>query len=462
MTDKELDTLFKQKLNGYEEPVEEGLWSAVEASLDKGAVTPLPHKTDPVPAEAGAGLKSGSRRLIRRLAYCACAAAALVAVYFLFEPNSQPYIRQADDIAILDENPSEPEKQPIERTNPEENPDVNLAARFDKNPEAEKSGRTATFGAITNAGTANAAAKDTSAEGDNTKNANRVQPDIATPLIAAQISENKTAAGQSDSTNKAEKATDVAEKTTLTKNVTGNNTRSGEYMAELGLQGDWSDPDENVTYRKDPKSYTMALASNIISGSNVSVSSQYLNSMASASSAYANANMQEMEIISEAKYSLPLNLGLQAQVKVNSYLSVGVGINYTLLQSKYDGLINKKFHNIKQSLHYIGIPVNVYFTLMDKKGFYFYANLGGVIEKGVRASYKVTSYDGFRNTHAGIDGFQYSANAGIGIEYRFIKEMGLYLEPNLVYYFNSDIPASIRTDQPLQVKAEIGFRFHFK
>ena len=107
--------------------------------------------------------------------------------------------------------------------------------------------------------------------------------------------------------------------------------------------------------------------------------------------------------------------------------------------------------------------MNLYFTIFEKEKLRFYANAGGAIEKGVRASYKITSYDGTsRETKAKIDGFQYSANAGLGLEYRFSEPVGLYLEPNVVYFFDSNIPASIRTDQPLQIKAEIGFRFHLK
>ena len=77
------------------------------------------------------------------------------------------------------------------------------------------------------------------------------------------------------------------------------------------------------------------------------------------------------------------------------------------------------------------------------------------------AVYRLSSYDVVEHRESvNMKGFQYSANMGFGMEYKFIPEIGLYLEPNIVYYFNSDTPASIRTDQPLQIKAEVGFRFH--
>ena len=148
-------------------------------------------------------------------------------------------------------------------------------------------------------------------------------------------------------------------------------------------------------------------------------------------------------------------------MRLNTLLSVGVGVNYTLLKSKYEALINKKYYRLKQHLHYVGVPINLYFRLIDKSNFYLYANLGGSFEKGISASYKISSYDtAVYELDGDMGGIQYSGNIGFGMEYKFIPQMGIYLEPNLVYYFNSEMPASIRTDQPLQVKAEIGLRFH--
>lgn len=228
---------------------------------------------------------------------------------------------------------------------------------------------------------------------------------------------------------------------------------------------DWESEQTNemTDWNHGRKEYSLSLFSNVVSRNNISVSRQYLSIMAVSGISHSGSDLQTMEIISEAKYSLPINIGLQAQVKVNRNFAVGLGLSYTWLRSKYDGLVNRKYYRIKQSLHYIGVPVNAYFTLVDKNNFYCYVNVGGAVEKGVRASYKLLSYDGTsRGTDAGIDGFQYSANAGFGLEYRFVEQFGLYLEPNIIYYFDSNVPASIRTDQPLQVKAEIGFRFHLK
>lgn len=213
--------------------------------------------------------------------------------------------------------------------------------------------------------------------------------------------------------------------------------------------------------KKHVSNYTLAVASNITSGNSMEVSGNMARkSYMSPSYTGGNGKIPVMEQVSDTKYSLPLNIGLQLQIRLNQALSVGAGISYTMLRSKYDCLIDKKMHSARQTLHYVGIPVNVYGTILQRKGFSVYANLGGAVEKGVRASYSLKSYDRTTEYGTSIDGVQFSVNFGFGVEYRFVRQFGFYIEPNAVYFFNSKIPNSIRTDQPFQLKAEVGFRLH--
>lgn len=172
-----------------------------------------------------------------------------------------------------------------------------------------------------------------------------------------------------------------------------------------------------------------------------------------------------IEQVSGVSYSLPLNFALGVNYKINNYLSVGTGISYSYLHSKYDGRINMTNYSIKQSVHYVGIPVNLYVNLGSTGNLDFYAATGGTIEKGFRADYQMTSFDGKSSSSDGtVKGVQFSVKASAGMEYRFgqSKSVGIYIEPAMVYYFDSKIPASIRTDQPLQIEAQAGVRFHLK
>lgn len=207
------------------------------------------------------------------------------------------------------------------------------------------------------------------------------------------------------------------------------------------------------------KRRALAVTSNVRPGSSAAVASSYMR--ASAAGAEGISGSWSIEQISDTRYSLPLNVGVQVQFPVGENMAIGVGVDYTMLGSSYNCLINKKNYEVEQTLHYIGVPINVYGIMAERNRFSFYLNAGIAIEKGIRAVYDLKSYSGTTHSSSDISGLEFSANAGMGVEYRIIDIMGLYFEPNLVYYPNSDVPRSIRTDQPLQVNAELGFRFRF-
>lgn len=211
--------------------------------------------------------------------------------------------------------------------------------------------------------------------------------------------------------------------------------------------------------RSKERNYSVSLMTNVMPGTSATVTNGIM--MASAAGAAGISQSATIEQVSDTRYSLPLNLGVQFQFGVAENLAIGVGLNYTMLRSKYDCLINKKMYNVKQTLHYIGLPVNLYGLIVDKNNFRFYVNAGLLAEKGLRAYYELDSYNSSEKEESSISGILFSINAGLGVEYMMGNTVGLYFEPNLVYFFNSDVPRSIRTDQPLQIKAELGCRFHF-
>lgn len=246
---------------------------------------------------------------------------------------------------------------------------------------------------------------------------------------------------------KADNPADAGEKENVKEDTAADRNLEG-YLAALEDEGG-----------NGGRKYSVAFSSGVIPGSSASVSGSTIK--ASSAGAGAISQNYSIEQISDTRYSLPLNLGIQFQFALKENLAVGVGVNYTLLRSRYDCLINKKQFEVTQTLHYVGVPVNVYGLISERNRFSFYVNAGAMFEKGIRAVYDLKSYNQKEHSTLSISGVDVSVNAGLGVEYRPGNLVGLYFEPNLVYFFNSDVPRSIRTDQPLQVKAELGCRFHF-
>lgn len=455
MKNKDIDNIFRDKLAGLETPVDGDLWAAIEKSLDSSVEAPVP-----VAANRSGAIHWNWRKALRYGA----SVAAIVLVALLLWPERSLYQEEAQKTPVL---ASESEENVI----PVQEVEVagtgagaagisvesvgKMVAVADGDKVAAEVGKVAA-----NAGTAADGASDAgkTVAAVETESAEELKAK-STETLQAKSVQAVGAKGEEVLENENAHATEAQNvDMTAYKAEQQSVAAIGESGAEYAERTDRRVRMESVREGKR-RTYTLAVASNFISSSSAAISSQYLSYMSSGG-LVANG-IHSVEQISETQYALPLNFGVQAQVKLTSLLSVGLGLNYTLLKSKYEALINKRYYRIKQHLHYVGVPINLYFRLVDRSNFYFYANVGGSFEKGVSASYKMSSYDAVAYDIDGdMGGIQYSGNVGFGMEYKFIPQLGIYLEPNLVYYFNSELPASIRTDQPLQVKAEIGFRFH--
>ena len=172
--------------------------------------------------------------------------------------------------------------------------------------------------------------------------------------------------------------------------------------------------------------------------------------------------------IGNNRFGLPLSFGVGARIDITPRWSVGVGINYTLLTRKFEGdymnvekgeILEYTQSEIRNLQHYIGIPVNVYYNIISAKKVNFYAYAGGAVEKGLVDKYQILASKSVYKKQ--IQGVQWSANLGLGVEFMLGKHLGLYLDPSAKYYFNCKQPKSIRTVEPLMFGCEIGFRTRF-
>lgn len=167
--------------------------------------------------------------------------------------------------------------------------------------------------------------------------------------------------------------------------------------------------------------------------------------------------------VSSPKHYFPVSVGAELKYSfLNDRLGIGLGVNYTFLNSRYEALVDRRYQaSVDQSVHYIGVPLNLYVTILSSDRLSFYANAGAMMEKAVRVSYEMTDLYAVKYQHdSKAEGVQWSANIGFGVEYRFLDFMGIYVDPRLTYFFDCGQPYSVRTEQPLQFNLEMGFRFH--
>jgi len=166
----------------------------------------------------------------------------------------------------------------------------------------------------------------------------------------------------------------------------------------------------------------------------------------------------------EATYSLPINFGISVSFPVSRICEIMTGINYTYMSGNISGKNTDLTFDLKQELHYIGIPVKFSANIYKRDKFGAYAALGGTLEKGL---------SGVQNSHVKMKngetsdwhnsqkvyGVQPSITAQFGLYYEVSKTFNLYLEPGASYYIPNDQPISSRTEEPYNFNLGLGIRY---
>ena len=144
------------------------------------------------------------------------------------------------------------------------------------------------------------------------------------------------------------------------------------------------------------------------------------------------------------------------------------GLTYSYLSSELYDIQQNATYNTGQRLHYLGVPLQLGYQIWADKRFRGYMAMGGQVEKLVsgKAAILYSQDNLIKSTPVqsiSDKRLLFSALASVGVEYVFGKDLSLYAEPGVHYYFKNG--NGLRThynEQPLNLSMTVGFRFHWK
>ncbi|MFM9402277.1 porin family protein [Myroides odoratimimus] len=174
---------------------------------------------------------------------------------------------------------------------------------------------------------------------------------------------------------------------------------------------------------------------------------------------------QNKEVYTDITHKKPIRFGIVLYYPMGDKWGINTGITYTKLSSDLtSGSQEYKIINT-QTLHYVGVPIQVNYNLWEKGNFSAYVNGGFHIEKSVYGTLK-TKFQANQNVEKRPDekvtvkGIQTSANVAIGMEYKLAKSVGLFVEPGARYYFdNGSSIKTIYTEKPFDFNLQLGLRY---
>lgn len=161
----------------------------------------------------------------------------------------------------------------------------------------------------------------------------------------------------------------------------------------------------------------------------------------------------------KVKHHFPISVGVQVGWGVTECLRINTGVVYTNVSSDF---INSSYNTTQvttQTLHYVGVPVNISYDFWQTKRFKTYVTVGGEADFNVKNH---TESDGevMASKH---DRTQWSANASLGAQFDIIPQLGIYVEPGAKYYFDngSQIENTFK-DKKLNFNLQFGLRWNIK
>lgn len=176
------------------------------------------------------------------------------------------------------------------------------------------------------------------------------------------------------------------------------------------------------------------------------------------------------EVQEEYSHKIPVKVGLTARYNITGRLGVETGLTYSILSSSVkigNSETGKNWSSGSQTLHYLGIPLNISFNILNSRYVNIYVTGGGMMEKSISGSIKTDEYvdgkfDRTLTTNISPKGLQWSVNAAAGIQANILPQLGFFVEPGVSHHFkNGSRVRSIYTDKPTDFSLGFGLRYSF-
>lgn len=175
---------------------------------------------------------------------------------------------------------------------------------------------------------------------------------------------------------------------------------------------------------------------------------------------------QNKEIDARIRYKIPVTFGLSVYRSLgkNKKWGIGTGVNYTKLSTELQSGSSSDFIKSDQTVHYVGIPVQINYNVIQKGRFTGYVTAGGLAEKAISGNIKtkyIVNDEIKEETTENIakKPVQFSVNSALGVQFKVVDKIGVYAEPGVGYHFKDNSPLNtIYKDKPFSFNMKFGIR----
>ncbi|REC80421.1 hypothetical protein DRF60_01550 [Chryseobacterium elymi] len=173
---------------------------------------------------------------------------------------------------------------------------------------------------------------------------------------------------------------------------------------------------------------------------------------------------QSKEVEARIRHKIPVTFGISVYYNLGKKWGIGTGINYTKLTSELHSGSNSNYIKGDQSIHYIGIPMQANYNVIQKGRFTGYVTGGILAEKAIAGKLK-TKYivnnevQDEQGERLDVKPVQFSVNSAVGLQVKIIDKIGIYAEPGIGYHFkNENQLNTLYKEKPLNFNMKFGIR----
>lgn len=176
---------------------------------------------------------------------------------------------------------------------------------------------------------------------------------------------------------------------------------------------------------------------------------------------------------SETNHKQPVSFGVLTSFDLTPKLQIETGLVYTFLSSettnKAEGFVNTE----KVQFHYLGIPINLNYTLLSINKLNLFVTAGAMIEKDLDGEIKYseaknivsemnTGYANETSSNINQKNPQFSLAGGVGINYPIYKKTNLFGKIGGRYYINANHEyKTYYSDEKFGLDIQLGIKFNF-
>ena len=170
------------------------------------------------------------------------------------------------------------------------------------------------------------------------------------------------------------------------------------------------------------------------------------------------------KIVEHEYHDKPITFGLSMTKTINRKWNMETGLQYSQLKSEFILGEDDYYVQKRQKIHYLGIPLRLSYKWFGANRWTAYTSAGIILNIPLSGKtdeqYVTGTVIPYSDSWHFTPPFQWTVGTGVGLQYNFANNWGVYLEPTFSWHIpNGSTTRTIWTEHPFTITVPFGIRF---